>query len=538
MSISSTSRILQRVPAEWRATFEKVDKLLDIAVSLSAERDLKALLGKILSESRKITGADAGSIYVREDLVELNTAATAKDPIRTVTPRLVFKSAQNDSVSLPFKEQVLDVNARTISGYVATTGKPVNEPDVYVLPDGRPYSYNQEFDRKSGYRCKSILAVPLLNRAGEVLGVIQHINKKSNPALRLEVPEVVEWGVKEFDEEDQALLQALGSQAAICIENARLYGDIELMFEGLVRSFTHALEKRNKTTFGHCERVAKYAIGIAEAINAAGPERFGGLRFTEEQMKELRYAALLHDIGKIAVPEAVLDKRNKLTDSELQAVEYRFAYWRERLAREGKPGGFLDGWLTHVRKVNVPRGMSDEDGRLLLQIAAAKFVDLDGQEKPLLTASEYENLAVSRGNLTKGERRKIEAHIDDTWHILRHVPWPAFVERVPNIAASHHEKIDGSGYPWKLKGDEVPLGGQILAIVDIYEALTAKDRPYKAAMPVEKALAIVQEDVDRGALNRKIFELFKSQKLYLMFSDNTGFVARPAEPVLPPVRTS
>ncbi|HXX93338.1 MAG TPA: HD domain-containing phosphohydrolase, partial [Planctomycetota bacterium] len=190
----------------------------------------------------------------------------------------------------------------------------------------------------------------------------------------------------------------------------------------------------------------------------------------------------------------------------------------------------IDPWIAAVRRINVPRPLSPEDRQILAEIQSEKFTDVDGRERPLLTPREYENLAIDRGNLTGDERKQIERHIIDTWEILKRIPWPRDFRSVPNIAACHHEKINGSGYPWKLKGDEVPLGGQILAIVDIFEALTAKDRPYKPAIPVDRAIAIVQEDVDRGALNAGIWKLFLERKLYTLFTDETGFVHRPPAP--------
>jgi len=276
-------------------------------------------------------------------------------------------------------------------------------------------------------------------------------------------------------------------------------------------------------------RVARYAVAIAEAMNDCPPDRFGGVKFTPKQLKELRYAALLHDIGKIAVPEAVLDKQNKLLDSEIATIQYRLAYART----QGRGAGKIDKWIEAVKRINIPRGLAPEDKALLAEIAAEKFVDVDGAEKPLLTPREVENLGIERGNLTGGERKQIEQHIVDTWEILKRIPWPRDFRAVANIAACHHEKINGSGYPWKLKGDEVPLGGQILAIVDIFEALTAKDRPYKPAIPVDKAIAIVQDEVNKGALNAKLWQLFLDRKMYNIFVDETGFVHRPPTPTLP-----
>jgi HD-GYP domain-containing protein (c-di-GMP phosphodiesterase class II) len=510
----------------------KFQKLQEIGSALSAEKDLAALLTLILRESATLTGADSGTIYVREDDVEFLENATAKDTISRSTPFLVGKFTRNDSLDLPFKEFRLPFDVKTVAGYVANSGEVVNLPDAYQLPPEVPFSYNKAFDEKSGYRCKSMLVVPMKNRDGDIIGVIQLINKKKVPDGRLTSPGEVDAAVTAFDPFDEELLLSLASQAAVCIEKARLYDEIERMFEGLVQSFTLALERRNRTTFGHCMRVAQYAVAIAEAVNHAPPELFGGLRYTRDQIKELRYAALLHDIGKIAVPEAVLDKRNKLTDDALRAIEYRFHYWRQRLLSEEDAAGDaarMPRYLEHIRKVNIPTPLAQADSGLLAQIRAARFVDVDGTEKPLLTEEEFDALAVERGNLTRGERKQIEQHIVDTWEILKRVPWPRYVARVPHIAACHHEKPNGTGYPWGFRAADIPLGGKILAIVDIFEALTAKDRPYKPAIPIEKALKILDDEEARGGIDSKLYGLFKDKRIFKLFESETGFVTR-AEP--------
>ncbi|MBI3855376.1 MAG: GAF domain-containing protein [Planctomycetes bacterium] len=529
MSGKTTSRVLESVESRSRHLVQRLQKLQEIGTQLSAEQDLTKLLDLILRESRHLTNADAGTVFVRVDEVETIEHATGKDNIHKVTPFLVIKVAQNDSIKFAFKEMKLPFDRKTISGHVAASGEVLNLEDVYQLPADAPYAYSKSFDQKSGYRCKSMLVIPMKNREGDIIGVIQLINKKKDPLSQLESPESVERAVTAFDPFDEEFVMSLASQAGICIEKAKLYDDIEKMFEGLVSSFTLALERSNRTTYGHCMRVARYGGAIAAAMNDSPPELFGGLKFTPVQMKELRYAALLHDIGKIAVPEAVLDKQNKLLDSEIATIQYRLAYAKS----QGKPAAKVEGWIQAVKRINIPRGLSPEDKALLSEVAAEKFTDVDGAEKPLLSPRELENLGIERGNLTAGERKQIEQHIVDTWEILKRIPWPRDFRAVANIAACHHEKINGSGYPWKLKGDEVPLGGQILAIVDIFEALTAKDRPYKPAIPVDKAIAIVQDEVNRGALNAKLWQLFLDRKIYHIFVDETGFVHRPPVPTLP-----
>jgi len=529
--LATGSRIMQSLPREFHGMIRKFQKLQEIGSALSAEKDLAALLTLILRESSTLTGSDSGTIYVREDEVEFLENATAKDTLSRSTPYLVAKFTRNDSLDLPFKEFRLPFDVKTVAGYVANSGEVVNLPDAYKLPPGVPFSYNKAFDEKSGYRCKSMLVVPMKNRDGDIIGVIQLINKKRVADGRLTSPAEVDAAVAAFDAFDEELLLSLASQAAVCIEKARLYDEIERMFEGLVQSFTLALERRNRTTFGHCMRVAQYAVAIAEAVNSSPPELFGGLRYSRDQIKELRYAALLHDIGKIAVPEAVLDKRNKLTDDALRAIEYRFHYWKQKLAADGDGAGDsarMPRYLDHIRKVNIPTPLAQADSGLLAQIRAVRFVDVDGTEKPLLTDAEFDALAVERGNLTRAERKQIEQHIVDTWEILKRVPWPRYVARVPHIAACHHEKPNGTGYPWGFRADDIPLGGKILAIVDIFEALTAKDRPYKPAIPIEKALKILDDEETRGGIDSRLYKLFKDRRIFTLFESETGFVKKPA----------
>ncbi len=531
MSQATSSRILDAVSKDARGLVQRLQKLQQIGAALSAEHDLGKLLQLILRESRSLTGADSGSIYIRGDEVEVDPKATAKDEITKRTPYLALKVVQNDSVTFPFKEMKLPFDRKTIAGYVALSGEMQNLIDCYSLPPDVPYSYNKGFDEASGYRCKSMLVVAMHNRDGEIIGAIQLINKKREAGTRLRDKTVVEEHVTMFDAFDEELVLSLASQAGICVETAKLYEEIERMFEGLVQSFTLALERRNRTTFGHCMRVAQYALAIAEAVNTC-PEKFGGVVFSSDQLKELRYAGLLHDIGKIAVPEAVLDKGNKLTDDQMKALEYRFHYWKAKLTAQGpgsKPlGERIDKYLAHIKRVNIPlERLGDEDVKLLDEIKAATFIDVDGTEKPLLGDWEHENLVIRRGNLTTRERKQIERHITDTWEMLKQVPWPKQFAKVANIAACHHEKVNGSGYPWGFKADEIPFAGKILAIVDIFEALTAKDRPYKKAMPVDKAMAILDDEVARGALDKDLWALFKERKLHTLFAGESGMVGAP-----------
>ncbi len=509
MSEGDTSRMIRHLDGDARKIVQRLRRLQEVGTALTGEGDLERLLARILTEGRALLQAEAGSVFVREDEVKILPHATGKDEIHKVRPQLVLKIAQNDSIRFPFKEMRLPFDRKTVAGYVATSGKIVNVADVYDLEKESSFSYSTTFDHISGYRCRSMLVVPMQKQDGEIIGVLQLINKRSggNPVA--------------FDEVDVEYLLALASQAAVCVEKNRLHSDIEGMFEALVNSFSLAIEKRDAATHGHCTRVAQYAVAIARGVNMAPADMFGGVQFGDPELRQLRYAALLHDVGKIAVPEAILGKKNKLTDDQLAVIEYRFAYWKERRPEDAER---LEEILEWIHKINIPRGMSDADTAFLKEARGVKFIDLDGEEKPLLSDFEVKSLGILRGNLTSEERGRIERHIVDTWELLKPIPWPKGLRWVPNIASCHHEKIDGSGYPWGLLGDEIPLEGRILALVDIFEALTAKDRSYKPAFSVERALEILQEEVDANHIDPGLFRLFREREIYKMFVDQTGFV--------------
>jgi HD-GYP domain-containing protein (c-di-GMP phosphodiesterase class II) len=534
----ASSRILFKISGESRHLFLKLHRLQQISVLVSAEQNLDRLLAFILTSARELCNADAGSIFVRVDEIALRKQATGKDDLYLTTPYIVLKAAQNDSLEFPFREMKLPFDKSSIAGYVALSRATLNIPDVYRIPPGAGYSHSSKFDEATGYRSRSMLVIPMSDMSGEVVGVLQLINKKKSPAVRLAGAADVDRHVEPFDEVDEELIQALASQAAISIEKTNLYNQIRSMFRGFVKSLIGVLERRNYTTFGHCKRIADYALALARCINQHPDGAFPGVEFTPEQLEELEYGALLHDIGKLSVPDAVLDKRNKLTLDQLRIIEYRFGYVRQSLmAKKGgredeetrKTFALLAKFWEVIKRCNIPsQKMPEEDLRALEEIRAFTFVDIDGIEKPLLSEFELENLSIRYGNLTASERKAIEKHVEETWEILKTIPWAKHLRRVPNIAGTHHEKTDGSGYPWKLKASEIPLGGKILGITDIFEALTAQDRPYKRPMLASEANQILSEMVGQGKLDRDLFELFVKHKLYSVHIDENGRIRMPS----------
>lgn len=516
--VTTSSRILLKVSGEHRQLFLKLKRLQEISVAVSAEQNLDRLLSFILTSARELVNADAGSIFVRLDDVHLKKEATGKDDLYESTPYIVMKAAQNDSLEFPFREMKLPFDKSSIAGYVALSGATLNIPDVYKIPAGSGYSHSSKFDEATGYRSRSMVVIPMRDMLGETVGVLQLINKKPSRDTRLRSPSDVDRSVLSFDDVDEEMLMGLASQAAVSIEKTNLYNQIRGMFRGFVSSLIGVLERRNYTTFGHCKRIADYALALANCLNIQ-PD---GARFSAEQMEELEYGALLHDIGKLAVPDAILDKRNKITDDQLKIIEYRLAYAQ---ATNRLDAAARARFWEHIKKCNIPsQKMNDDDLKALDEIRKLTIVDIDGTEKPILSDFEFENLSIRYGNLTNSERLAIEKHVSETWEILKTIPWARHLRRVPNFAGTHHEKIDGTGYPWKLKGDEIPIGGKILAITDIFEALTAQDRPYKKAMSAAEAIKILEDLVKAGKLDRAMFELFVKHKLYSVHIADNGFI--------------
>jgi HD-GYP domain-containing protein (c-di-GMP phosphodiesterase class II) len=432
--------------------------LLEAVRELSGELELDVLLSRAMDVSTSLVKADRSSLFLYD---------RPKD-------ELWSKIAQGlDTLVLRFPA------SKGLAGHAARTGEIVRVPDAYEDP-----RFNREFDEKTGYRTRAVLCVPMTESRGHhVLGVIQVLNKQGGDSAR---PEDRRAGFSSADEE---LLLALGSYLAPLIETAQLHESIERLFDSFARASTTAIDERDPATAGHTKRVAKYAVHLARAAHQAGLAEF-----TRARLKQLGYAALLHDFGKIGVRESVLTKRNKLSDDRLLLVEERM----RRSAMERGDSSWLDEALELVRRANVPGRITDEDVKAIEALA----------REGLLTPSEVENLSVRRGNLTEAEWKDMKSHADGTLDILSKIPWPEELSRVPEIAHRHHEKLDGSGYPKGLKEQEIDLDARILEVADIYDALTAQDRPYKPAIPHDRARAIMKEEVAAGKLDGRLVELF------------------------------
>jgi HD-GYP domain-containing protein (c-di-GMP phosphodiesterase class II) len=514
----------------------ELGELIEIARALTTERDLDRLLPLILEKARFVTGADAGSIYVVE--------GDADDLTRR---NLRFKTSQNDSIAYESREFTLPISSRSIAGSVALSKQLLSIPDVYDLPPGTPFGFDRSFDQRMGYRTKSQLVAPMVSAQGEILGVLQLINKKRDPRLKLATPEDVEAQVVPFDERSEELLGTLAAQAGIALENAFLYAEINRIFAGFVTASVEAIEQRDPTTSGHSRRVATLTVGLAEVVSEVSAGAFRDARFSTSELREIEIASLLHDFGKIGVREQVLVKAKKLFDWQLAAIRHRVEYAakaheadvlarkvralergasREELAAldeeiERRRAELESMWRA-VLSANEPTVLKGGDFSIVEALARETYVDAEGHHHPLLTSTEVSSLSIARGSLTSAEIDEIRSHVVHTRSFLSQIPWGRAFRRIPEIAGSHHEKLNGCGYPHRLKAEEIPLQSKMMSIADIFDALTASDRPYKRAVPIDRALDILGYEVKDGALDPELVRLFTEAQVWTRLHTETG----------------
>ena len=514
-------------------------ELSRVGAALATERDLDTLLGMILTQARRLSSADAGSLY----LVDLDEAGNPES--------LRFKLSQNTTLpELPFSEFTIPIDHSSLSGYVAATGERLMIADVYLLPEDVSYRQNRSFDDKFGYRTKSMLVLPMFTLKDEVIGVLQLINRKRDFDARLQNAEAVAQQVLPFDEHTAEMVSALAAQAAVAIENSRLNEDIERLFEGFVTAAVTAIESRDPTTSGHSFRVATLTTGLAESVDRSGEGPYKGLTFTKDQLRELRYAGLLHDFGKVGVREQVLVKQKKLYNHDLALVRSRFQflmqqadleYERERaeyLAEHGQRDyaefvsrldqmrreerDRLARWLDMVVRANEPTILPEGTFTELEEIHRQTFVDFDGVLRPLLSEDELRFLMINKGNLDTRERREIESHVTHTYRFLQQIPWTRELKGIPEIAYGHHEKLNGMGYPRGAKESEIPVQTRMMTIADIYDALTATDRPYKRAVPAERALDILHAEARGGLVDPPLLATFTAAQVWRRVTPSEG----------------
>jgi len=504
----------------------ELGELIECARAIETERNIDKLLGLILEKSRFITGADAGSIYVVEG-----------DPAGKL--QLRFKLSQNDSVKFDSREFTIPISARSMAGAAALHAKPINIVDVYDMPAGSPFGFDRSFDDKIGYRTQSVLCMPLVSRENEVIGVIQLINKKRDKEKRLYTKDDVDEQVVAFDERAQELVGTLAAQAGISLENALLLEEIRRIFEGFVSASVEAIESRDPTTSGHSRRVADLTVGLAKAVERVETGPYREATFTREDLREIEYASLLHDFGKIGVREEVLIKAKKLYAPEFELIKQRIEFAVRSLEVEilnrklrcfeqrapvreiealdselnERRAELLEAWRA-VESANEPTVLKGGDFSKVEALAKQSYATLSGEQRPLLSPAEVTSLSVTRGSLTPSEIDEIRSHVSHTYNFLSTIPWGKSFRRVPIIAGAHHERLNGTGYPNRLRAEEIPLQSKLMSVSDIFDALTASDRPYKRAVPVDKALDILGFEVKDQHIDGELVKIFCEARVW------------------------
>jgi HD-GYP domain-containing protein (c-di-GMP phosphodiesterase class II) len=486
---------------------EHLEELLNIGIALSAEKDHTKLLERILTEARKITGADAGTLYLCGDegllfkIIQNDTMG-------------VYQGGQGEPVDLPPVPLNPD-NIHNVSSWVALNKKSVNIPDVYTAEDF-DFSGPKKYDALTNYRTKSMLVVPLENYEGEVIGVLQLINAKNDQG------EIVP-----FATEMEKIIFSLASQAAVSLTNMQYIEEIDNLLHSFVQVMATAIDARTPYNVNHTRSIAELAEKLALYIDGLENGPLAAERFPENRIVQLVMAAWLHDIGKVAIPLSVMDKpsrlgkRREIVDMKLELAAVQLKYeLSQAKAQAADPAveadfeqklAYLDHVADLIAKVDLPSTFVDKElAEELNKIARWEY--LPGQY--LLTDEELKDLCIPRGTLNDEERKIMENHVAVAQRMLDKIPFNSRLKDVPAWALSHHELLDGTGYPLGLRGEEIPLEARLLTILDVYDALTATDRPYKKPMPPQAALNILDKMAEEGKLDRLLLDAFKKSRVW------------------------
>lgn len=500
-----------------------------IGSALMHERNRRAFVNLVLESGKQLTDSDTAG------LLAVQRKADGQEVLRPI--RYAFDSVPG--LDVPNVRFAIDET--TIAGHVGLTKKPVVVADLHALPPGTTFTGSLEFERQYSFYSKSMMAMPLLGHNERLLGVLVFINRKRDRTAFTRSKEEADAVVLPYTDREVRLAQVLASQTAVAVENVQLQRRIERMLDGMVKAAVSAVDRRDPATAGHSLRVARLAVDLAAATARYGRGRYAGRRFSQTELRELRYAALLHDLGKIAVREDVLMKANKLPPLLWERISSRFDFIRRtlQLNHEKARAGLclskqLDPDAEQELDARLEARLRDLD-RLQASIVAANrpsisaregagpelsgtggnlYRAIDGSHIPYLTADELHYLRLPRGSLDEAERAEIESHVAYTYQFLSQIPWTDDLAHVPEYAYGHHEKLDGSGYPRHLRGDEIPVQTRIITLADIFDALTEADRPYKPAMTPARAIEVLRAEAKAGLLDADLVEILAESRVY------------------------
>ncbi|MCX5798578.1 MAG: HD domain-containing protein [Proteobacteria bacterium] len=505
-----------------------VNRLVQIGAALSAERNLERLFEMIVDEARNFTNADGGTLYIMsDDETELQFAIIQNS---TLNVRMGGTGGKITWHPVKLKNPDGSPNYANVSAYAALSDEVVNIPDVYDA-EGFNFGGTRQFDAGTGYRSQSMLVVPMRNHEDDIIGVLQLLNSR----------DTLTGEVITFSLESQKITESLASQAAIALSNSRLILDLEELLESFIKAIATAIDEKSPYTGGHVRRVAELTMAIAKKINETKEGPYAHICFNEDGLRELRIAAWLHDVGKVTTPEYVVDKATKLETifDRIEILKARF----EIMKKEHEVALLKQGiaYQETQGSENLPSSNNDyvktleEDLRFLVNAndgsefmpkemiekvknIAQEQIVMNGKKQPLLTDNEVYNLSIQRGTLNDEEREIINNHAVVTRKMLAQLPFPKKLRSVPDFAGAHHERLDGTGYPLGLKGDQLPLQARIIALTDVFEALTAKDRPYKKGKTLSEAMKIMSFMVKDNHIDADLFNLFVKECVYLDYA--------------------
>ncbi|QZY55276.1 HD domain-containing phosphohydrolase [Crassaminicella profunda] len=500
----TTHPIANNIQSKLHKQEELINFFTKIGTFLSTQKNTNTLLELIVDVSMKITDSDGASLYIKE-------TKEKKDYLR-------FKIARNHSRDFPFKEFVMPIDKNSIAGFSALTGNPYNFKSVDEIPDVLGIKYNDSFDKKINYKTINMLVIPMKNLKGEVIGILQLLNKKKHYDTVLTQFKSFCENIISYSDQEIHIISSLASSAAIVLERRKLYDEIQELFKTFTESMVTTIDQRDPSTAGHSVRVAKYATHFAKAVHNMDYGKYKDQTFSEQQLDEIYYAGLLHDIGKIGVKESVLLKEKRISEHEMEVIKYKFHYLKKHLQIKKLNNTItpselvlfndIDQYYNFIVSINSKNFIKEEELNQLQIISQTEFIDIDLQKKKILTENQLNHLSVQRGNLTDLERTSIEKHPLYTYEILKNISWGADLKNVPHIAAYHHEKLNGHGYPFHLEETEIPIQSKILAIVDIFDALTARDRPYKPALSITKTLDILSDEAEKNHIDKDLLDIF------------------------------
>ncbi|HVS27303.1 MAG TPA: HD domain-containing phosphohydrolase [Burkholderiales bacterium] len=509
---------------------QRLEELNRVGVSLSKEKDINRLLENILIAAKNIVNADGGTLYRMVDERNLKFEIIRTDSLN-------ITMGGTTGLEIPFYPVALydgagKPNNSMVVAYAVLHDQTVNIADAYS-EQGFDFTGTKNFDKKTGYRSKSFLTIPMKNHENEIIGVLQLINAKDRAS-----GEIIA-----FSATDQQLAESLASQAAIALTNRLLISQLENLFESFIGLINTAIDEKSPYTSGHCARVPVLTMMIAGAVNKTETGPLKSFHMSEKDHYELKIAGLLHDCGKVTTPVHVVDKATKLEtiydrinlidtrfevlkrDAEIELLKAKQQAGKDRDAITKLETGYrsrikqLDQDREFLRKTNIGgEFMNEELLQRVRKIAAYSWAGIDGKQANFLTDDEVENLSIARGTLTAKEREIINNHVVVTIKMLEALPWPKHLRKVPEYAGGHHERVDGKGYPRGLKREHLSMQARIMGIADIFEALTAKDRPYKVGKTLTESLNILGRLRLDGHIDSDLFEVFVREKVYLEYA--------------------